>query len=907
LGKLYHLAGLTVVAALLAAATPSHGALRKTYELTGDPDTTAASNTAIDIVAHAGGIWLGTPAGLNFSLDSGKTWLLYRKGNGLRQDDVSALFSSGDRLWVGTAWTEAIAGVGTVTYSDTLQYTNDNGETFPTVDLKRPGATVPYAFGPAKTIFDLAVGRAQGDEWVFMANFAGGLVGSRSGGEAWRRIFFSRSDSINFYQTYESTSPPPLAYRSRTFSVAADTTHGDSMYVWAGTAQGVLQYVYAPAADKPNSNATTAMVLCPECVPGESTYVFVGGDRGLTRGSIQGQPYRSMDTGDGLPGPYVTMLDHFAGRLFVGTRESRDGASTGLAYSDDGGETFVAVESFVPYSAEYHVIHDLARMGDRLYVAAERAGLFVSRDTGATWTPLWVDSTRPSEANGWNTVWGLDAHGDTLRVGTDSGMAVLFLDGAGEFAAAATEFYRFAERPNRSVGGAGVGSGTRVVEVKTQEFTDGLGGVDSVAVWTINRPVTDSGSPAIFRGIRMEDPLSPGDTLFMFEPGYEYQPRPYLAGALTHDLAFVRDTVIAAGTAGVRVATGDLAFTNVYHVRDSTTVDEFDEDTVTVLAVAGDTALAGASYGFAITEGLRATLPYGDAKRWLIVRPNVDSLAPDFALNHEPQNSGVSGAFESWNLMGGFIPTLALQERAGHPYVRVWAACQPATGDLETQGISVGEWVESGTPGVYAFQWRPVYASRYFVWNFAFVDTLVFAAADTAGLLMARESDLTVWDTIPLKNDDGVYLVDPGEPVYAVEAIDSFLWVGTGQATVKVRLDGLVAEGAVFYVDSSTAADEVYAFPVPIRQSGGQVAQFRFSVEEPARVTLEIYDAAMNLVRRVIDGREFAPGVYQGRNSGVPTWDGRNGKGDEVAVGVYYFKVEYSTGEVRWGKLAVIP
>jgi hypothetical protein len=34
---------------------------------------------------------------------------------------------------------------------------------------------------------------------------------------------------------------------------------------------------------------------------------------------------------------------------------------------------------------------------------------------------------------------------------------------------------------------------------------------------------------------------------------------------------------------------------------------------------------------------------------------------------------------------------------------------------------------------------------------------------------------------------------------------------------------------------------------------------------------------------------------------------GTNGKGEDAAVGVYYFKVEYSTGEVRWGKLAVMP
>jgi len=35
-------------------------------------------------------------------------------------------------------------------------------------------------------------------------------------------------------------------------------------------------------------------------------------------------------------------------------------------------------------------------------------------------------------------------------------------------------------------------------------------------------------------------------------------------------------------------------------------------------------------------------------------------------------------------------------------------------------------------------------------------------------------------------------------------------------------------------------------------------------------------------------------------------WDGRNGKGDRVAVGTYFFTIEYANGDVHWGKLAVI-
>jgi flagellar hook assembly protein FlgD len=109
------------------------------------------------------------------------------------------------------------------------------------------------------------------------------------------------------------------------------------------------------------------------------------------------------------------------------------------------------------------------------------------------------------------------------------------------------------------------------------------------------------------------------------------------------------------------------------------------------------------------------------------------------------------------------------------------------------------------------------------------------------------------------------------------------------------------------HVDSTTSDDEVYAFPVPFSPLRGQQVDFHFVVEEAGNVTLEIYDFAMNLVARPIDGVYYTPGIYPGEGRQGITWDGRNGNGDNVAVGVYYFRVDLPSGESRWGKLAVIP
>jgi flagellar hook assembly protein FlgD len=94
---------------------------------------------------------------------------------------------------------------------------------------------------------------------------------------------------------------------------------------------------------------------------------------------------------------------------------------------------------------------------------------------------------------------------------------------------------------------------------------------------------------------------------------------------------------------------------------------------------------------------------------------------------------------------------------------------------------------------------------------------------------------------------------------------------------------------------------------VPYSHVQNEVVEFRFVLESDADVTIEIYDYAMNLVKRVVDNESFAAGFYPTAGFGRRTWDGLNGEGIKVAVGVYYFKVELSTGDIRWGKLAVIP
>ncbi len=828
------------------------------------PDEGYSSNAATAAIGHDGAIWLATGEGVLFSSDNGQTWASYHGGNGLVSDIVSALYSNGSRLWVGTSHSEVIDG-RKYSMSDGVSYTDNNGDTWNQVDFSSSGQNISSVYGGYRTIYDIT----GHEDWVFFAAFAGGFLASNDGGLNWRRLFPSREDSIQF----NAADVPSEG--NRYFSCAADSSHGDSLFVWTGTAGGVFQYVFAPEREKLSSRHVSSIAFCADCI--DSAYVFFGGENGVTRGVGVGAPYLSRSDGDGLTGASTTALFHWRSRLFAASEDELDGQATGLAFSDDNGESYEPVTGLdVDFdgSGDNHIT-ELTAVGERLYLAATEAGMFVSRDTGLTWDRILIDSTSPP--SNWNVVNAVTSYYDTLLVGTDTGMATLYLAMDGMIDS--TRFYPFAEYDSSS---------TRVIGIRVQEFLDDAAtAVDSVAVWTVNRPLTSVGRPIVAR-------RKAGATDWQL----------LQVGVRTHDIAFWGDTAFAVGEAGIRFTTIGANTSNIYRVvdiRSGVRVDSLNFDVIYEMEVNGDTVVIGSSNGFAMSTDRGAT--------YRITRPNLDPLAPDVVIHHNSLNA-------LHRLIGDFVPAIAVQYDDSDSS-RVWVSNRSVPYWPDTNAISVGKVVaidengdeiESGSGATiagYKHLWNAVYRGG-FAWNFAFNGDSVFAATD-AGLLYYSDDPEPVWDTIPLQSETGSPLVLEGSAVYGVAVHDGYLWVATSDRTVQIDLGDFDDQQAHFVIDSASPPDEVYAFPVPFSHANDDHVDFHFAVEQEGEVTLEIYDFAMNLVYRVIDGQRFPKGIYPTVGAQRPVWDGRNGKGDEVAVGVYYFKVEVSGGDPRWGKLAVIP
>ena len=859
---------LVLFAALLLAAATAKAQLMLPKIQSG-PDSGYASNTVIDVEEYNGVPWLATSKGVNVTYDGGDTWVLLNTSSGLVSENVSAVWGQGTRVWLGTAHSESIDGQ-LMTISDGVSYSDDNGATWYQVDFSSSGQNINWVWGGDRTVYDIT----GHEDYVFFASFAGGFLGSDDHGDNWRRLYSSLTDSL----TYNSGGVPE--YSSRYFSCAADTSHGDSLFVWAGTAGGLFQYVFVPLREKPASSYINRIIFGSPCP--DSGHFFIAGSQGVTRGKNGGGPWLSRFVEDGLPGRFVTALAEFDCRLFAGTFDPETDASTGLAYSDDQGDTYQAVSAFNAQNVGPNKrITDFAVIDSRLYMAAQEAGLLVSADTGLTWERILLDSSEVQDHR--NTANALAVWGDTLLVGTDSGLVEAFLDDGG--AIDSSYHHEFLEDDT---------SAARIIRVKIQPFVDSTGALDSLAYWTAHRPLTPSGRPMVGRR---------SDAVGIWKH--------YQVGVNTNDVSFWTDTAFVVGEAGIRFTSSGRnpgsapGGSEIYHVEEKVSgivVGTLDEDVITCMEVRDSLVVFGTNNGFAVSRDCGAT--------YSIRRINTDPLKADLVINHNEISA-------LGDILGNFMPAVEVQYIADEP-ARVWLSNRDVN-NLDESAITVGRVVPVDADGnevspdavdqiaSYEHRWKAAY-DEGFAWNYAFNGDSVFAATDNGLLFMPSDTGI-VWDTVQLVDSATGDLVLPGTAVYGVKVIDDYLWVGTEDRTVRIDVTSAAfSDQRPFWViDSATARDQVYAFPVPFSHAYSGPVEFHFVVDQSTNITIEIYDFAMNLVRRVVDNRPFPAGIYPATGSLRPIWDGRNGKGEQVAVGVYYFKVEYGGGESRWGKLAVIP
>ncbi len=277
------------------------------------------------------------------------------------------------------------------------------------------------------------------------------------------------------------------------------------------------------------------------------------------------------------------------------------------------------------------------------------------------------------------------------------------------------------------------------------------------------------------------------------------------------------------------------------------------------------------------------------------------------------------------SLSANWVVALARQRRPGGSVVWAGANLRPTT--LETAGINFS--ADNGE------SWQ--FGGPTFAWGFAFAEYAVWAASND-GLLRSGDGGLT-WETVIVED---LHAGCPAsraacppsrdflrEPFVGVEIAPNpeggkTLWVGAenglGQAAVadsngesvtdiewrilvfplKTRAfdsGDFLGEGGAADPDSTLT----YAAPSPFAPSRGEHTRIVFGLQNPAEVSISLYDFASRPVRELVENQPRSGQGYHYIN-----WDGRDEDGDLVANGVYFYRLSTDAGDHAFGKVVVL-
>jgi hypothetical protein len=628
------------------------------------------------------------------------------------------------------------------------------------------------------------------------------------------------------------------------FSCVGDTLHADTLVVWAGTAAGIQKFLYLPKRVKLGGKKIYDIV-------GRSDTIFLAHEGGITRTDSSLATYTTVDMGSGLPSNEIRRLLWSNETVLAGAFDPGNDYGLGIYYSNTAGDSWQPVGN-ASFDGENSGVRDFRQRGGLVYAAAGDSGTFYSDDDGLTWQRIYPEPAITDLTNPVNQVYSVDATLDSIFFGTKAGLVRASYSYTPPFSITGSTLETFPDNDS---------SGSFVSLVRVNEGPPHY-------TWVGLKPQTAGGNEAAW----FINSIGERSLIIASNPGEDQ--------IAINDI-IATDTVSAIATGVGLVAhdnSGDRQNTFFYSLVDTAsgfTLNSFEMLSVNVI---DGRMFAGAQGGV----GYRRT-----NIDWRVRLPNLSPNKHDLAVVYNVGNQKITGNFVV------AMEQHVTPEIGGVRDTVIWAATR-VTGSSQQNGVSYtkdfGQNWEFGLDGE-------------LVWNFAFDDISgdVYAAASSG--LYRFEHDTGEWfkeDIVDMMTQDTI--VSTTE-VFAVAVAGDKLLVGTGLGlATRDREPG--SPWAITRVFKETeSASDVFASPVPFSplDNNGRMS-FHYHVEQDAYISVEVYDFAMNLVKTVTESRFRSGGADY-----FETWDGYNESGDMVALGMYFFKVSYSTGEVHWGRLAIVP
>lgn len=812
-----------------------------------DANPGLAGNSMGDIVYDGRYIWVGTGDGLSYSPDSGKTWFTYNSTNGLNANDISALAVFDSTLWVACAYTKMVGGEP-IPYGRGFNKTTDQGETWE--------SHIPTQVDFAGEIaYDIAFD----DSTVWAACWYGGLIHSWIDHDTlkWENVFVSDAAKVDYDSGYYQY------LNNRFFSVVVDTFCPndkklknsitdivfDGRFLWVGTQNGL----HAIDADKDTL-----------------TYLTFDTSSGLNANGVYSLAgYTSFSDADTTSFLYVGLYTGEK-KYELPLHDSLTGE--GFNYTSDYGFTWDTSSTEQATDLEKFA-YGIAIADTVVWSACGKGGLIRSFDRGKTWDTVFVDTSaqrRYEEGNLLNKDIFISVAVDTFSpdttiiwVGTRNGLYKFIYttsDSADTviYSLGDTELY-----PNS------------VLSLGIQKYDQ------NKIIWA---SVCNEGSG-----------VPSCSTFKSTDSGETWTSESYLADDWVRDFAFQESTVWAATDHGLKRMEGKERAT--FEIVD-TLKQKIIPSNFTSVCIVGSTIWAGTVDGLVKSKddgGHWEVIKFAQSFKKAIWAGTAAGIYKfiynyrdvfDTVLNYNSYSNG---------LTGDFVVSIAIQKYKDKKII--WAGTQPAYSGSYSAGISTND----------GDSWSVTLEGDQ-VWNFAFDDSVVWAAT-SSGLKRSYDGGGS-WDVFNYMKDkdeitkNGIFSTE----FTSVAIIDGEVWAGNADGLVKAPKDLKVGEDTVWNVFRTSVpigekgSETAYAYPSPFSPvlSTGGVVRIHYKPQKDGPVTIKIYDFAMNLVTTLRDTKSAA-GIDQDKE-----WDGKNDKGDTVANGVYFFKVEAPGGQTEWGKLVIL-
>lgn len=800
-------------------------------------------------------IWVGTSRGISKTTDRGENWYFYDQRNGLNRDEISALAVSGNTLWAACAYNREVEGVS-YPQGRGFNKTDDFGETW---DSFLPVQVSRYA---GMVCYDIVTD----DTTVWGAAWYGGLIRSRDGGQTWENVFVDSAAQADYQEEQFDD------YRNYFFSIAVDTicpiekrlknSVNDIIYdgqlLWAATQNGLrgsmdLGESWYPV-DVSNSGLVSNGVYC---LTGDTSSLWVG-------------LYQEDQT---FPLPGLPSL-----------------TGAGFNFSDSYGFTWdTATTEFGQASSYRKFPMEIAFADTVVWAACGQGGLIRSFDSGQTWENVFCDYEAEQRFVSDQLV-ACDVF-TSVAVDTSSPDTTIIwggtLDGIFRFVFTNSEspdnvswhLYHSETDPFPATGYIAV------LSIGVQHYNS------ATTVWIGGYWYEGDGSswlPDVPRFVAAYNSTDQGETWNSYLDNKQFP----------NDFAFLDSAVWIATFPCLKRTTDGGNHWDTFEIIDSTSGDAIIPPVFTSVCVidyiTGPIVLVGSIDGVAKSTDDGVTwevTKFADSFRKAVWTGTAEGIFKFIYNYRDVHDNAVNYRYYSNGTTGDWVVALAIQLWEGRKII--WAATQPAyAGEY---GVSFS--TDDGDT------WQTTLVGDQ-VWNFDFDDSVVWAATSSG---LKRSTDWgESWSVYNyMKNEDEI----TENRIFSTEftsvaVIDGEVWAGNMDGLVRSRNGGEswnVFRTAVQIGESGS--ETAYAYPSPFSPvlEGGQITRIHHRPKENGPVTVKIYDFAMDLVATLVDGK-----YRNGNEEYDEPWDGRNEKGDMVANGVYFFKVEAAGGQTEWGKVVVL-